>query len=82
VRDHGYEYEAIWVEGRSANGERIRKRFRTEEQAQTWKGLREIEALNEHSEFHSVVTKLTGDQITEAENAFAPGHSLLAYLSH
>ena len=70
VRDHGYQYEAIWVEGRGSDGERIRKRFRTEEAARTWKGLREIEALNEHSEFHPVVTKLTGEQIAEAENAF------------
>src|SRR6516225_832324 len=70
VRDHGYQYEAIWVEGRGSDGERIRKRFRTEEQARTWKGLREIQALNEHSEFHSVVTKLTQEQIAETENAF------------
>jgi integrase family protein with SAM-like domain len=70
VRDHGYQYEAIWVEGRSANGERIRKRFRTEEAARTWKSLREIQSLNEHSEFYPVVTKLTQEQIAEAENAF------------
>src|SRR5215469_6116384 len=70
VRDHGYLYEAIWVEGRDLNGERIRKRFKTEEQARTWKGSREIQALNEHSEFHPVVTKLTQEQIAEAENAF------------
>jgi site-specific recombinase XerC len=71
VREHGYEYPIIMVEGSTADGLRIRKRFKNEEAARSWKGLREIEALNEHSELHSVVTKLTGDQIAEAENAFS-----------
>jgi len=70
VRDQGYQYEAIWVEGRGSDGERIRKRFRTEEAARTWKGLREIEALNEHSEFHPVVTKLTESRLQKPRNAF------------
>ena len=43
---------------------------RAEEEARSWKGIREIQALNEHSEFHPVVTKLTQQQIAEAENAF------------
>jgi site-specific recombinase XerC len=71
VREHGYEYPIIQVEGSTADGRRIRKRFRNEEAARSWKGLREIEALNEHSELHPVVTKLTQDQIAEAENAFS-----------
>jgi hypothetical protein len=70
VREHGYEYPIIMVEGRTSDGLRIRKRFKSEEEARSWKGIREIQALNEHSEFHPVVTKLTQQQITEAENAF------------
>jgi integrase len=71
VREHGYEYPIIMVEGRTADGLRIRKRFRNEETARTWKSLHEIQALNEHSELHPVVTKLTQNQIAEAENAFS-----------
>ena len=68
VREHGYEYPIIMVEGRAPDGLRIRKRFESEEEARSWKGIREIQALNEHSEFHPVVTKLTQQQIAEAEN--------------
>ena len=55
------------VEGRDSDGKRIRKRFKSEEEARTWKGLQEIKALNHHSELYSVVTKLTQSQISEAE---------------
>ena len=67
VREHGYEYSIIMVEGRKPDGRRIRKRFKNEEAARTWKGLQEIKTLNEHSELHPVVTKLTGSQIAQAE---------------
>lgn len=70
VRDHGYQYEAIWVEGRGSDGERIRKRFRTEEEARTWKGLKEIESLNAHSQLNPVITKLSAEELTEAEACF------------
>jgi site-specific recombinase XerD len=70
VREHGYAYPVIIVEGRTADGTRVRKRFRDEETARTWKNLREIQALNDHSELHPVVTRLTQAQIAEAEHAF------------
>ena len=67
VNEHGYQYPIVMVEGRDSGGKRIRKRFKSEEDARTWKGLQEIKALNHHSELHSVVTKLTQAQIAEAE---------------
>lgn len=67
VNEHGYQYPIVMVEGRDSGGKRIRKRFKSEEDARTWKGLQEIKALNHHSELHSVVTKLTQAQISEAE---------------
>jgi site-specific recombinase XerD len=67
VNEHGYRYPIVMVEGRSADGHRIRKRFKNEEDARTWKGLQEIKALNQHSELHPVVTKLNQAQIAEAE---------------
>src|SRR5271166_422563 len=67
VSEHGYQYPIIMVEGRTPAGKRIRKRFKSEEEARTWKGLQDIKVLNRHSELHRVVTKLTQDQISEAE---------------
>ena len=67
VNEHGYRYPIVMVEGRDSDGKRIRKRFKSEEEARTWKGLQEIKALNHHSELYSVVTKLTQSQISEAE---------------
>ncbi|MBV9129794.1 MAG: hypothetical protein JO298_05335, partial [Verrucomicrobia bacterium] len=66
VREHGYEYPIIMVEGQGPKG-RIRKRFRNEQEARNWKALQDIKILNLHSELHSVVTKLTQAEISEAE---------------
>lgn len=70
VRSNGYDYPTFRVFGR-INGRRIRKQFKTEEEAIGEKHRLRIFAANTLDPIRPAVTRLTPAQIADAEAAFA-----------
>lgn len=79
VTANGYTYVQWKVEGR-LNGTRIRRFFPSKEEAEGFRQLKEVEAINGSSELKASVTHLTADQLRQAEAAFKrlENRSLLA----
>ncbi|MCU0792167.1 MAG: site-specific integrase [Opitutaceae bacterium] len=69
VAANGYTYTQWKVEGRIA-GVRVRKFFPNREEAEGYRQLKEVEALNGGHELRASVTHLTADQLRQAEAAF------------
>lgn len=65
----GYTYTQWKVEGR-LKGVRIRKFFPSREEAEGYRQLKEVEAINGSHELRPSVTHLTADQLRQAEAAF------------
>jgi len=70
IRDHGYEYETYVVEGKGADGRRLRRKFKDRKEAEAFKATEEVKRLNLASELRHVATRLNEPQIREAEDAF------------
>ena len=70
-REHGYAYTAYLVSGRSPDGRRVRKQFKTEQEAAAWASTEEIRHLNQNRDVHPVLTRLTHEQLLDAELAFS-----------
>ena len=66
VTDHGFTYPTFQVVGYLA-GQRVRKRFKSLEEAAGEKSRLEVAAANEDSGVRSVNTRLGVDQVAEAE---------------
>ncbi len=69
LNDHGFSYSTFQVSG-YLNGERVRKKFKTRDEAVGEKGRLEIAAANGVGEIRALNTRLTLDQVAEAEAAF------------
>ena len=77
VRSNGYEYSTFRLSG-WLNGRRIRKNFKSKEEAEGEKARLEIKAANAEGEIRAVNTRLTSSQVALAEAAFSRlgSHSL------
>lgn len=69
------------------NGVRIRRNFRTHAEAETERERLELQRLDHRNQVRTAVTRLTDDQLREAEAAFhlisqQSRHSLLFFLEH
>ena len=70
VRNEGYTYPTYQIQG-WVNGRRVRKNFKSEQEAQGAKHRLEVFAANAIDPIRPAVTRLTPAQIAEAETAFA-----------
>lgn len=67
---NGVEYTAFQVQGWSENGKRQRRQFPTEEKARLFFSEKQLAILN-NVPLHTVATRLTPEQIAQAESAFS-----------
>lgn len=79
LTEKGFNYDTFRLTGR-LNGERIRKQFKSREEALGEANRLGVQAANTDGAIRSVLTRLTGEQVIEAESAFArlTGRSLSA----
>ena len=68
--EHGYEYSAFQVVG-SMKGKRVRKQFRTRDEALGEVNRLEVAAANVGGSIQALPTRLSEKQLAEAETAFA-----------
>jgi len=68
--DHGYTYQSFLVEGRDGHGERIRKKFKDEEEARSFAASNVERVANKKELKKAISTDLEPEQIAQAENAF------------
>lgn len=69
ANERGYSYPTFQLVGRM-NGERIRKRFRSKDEAEGAKNAFEVEAANTNSGTRAINTRLTAAQVATAETIF------------
>lgn len=69
VTANGYTYTQWKVEGR-LNGARIRRFFPNKEEAEGYRQLKDVEAINGSHELRPSVTHLNAEQLRQAEAAF------------
>ena len=69
LKDHGFSYSTFQVVG-YLNGERIRRKFKTREEAIGEKTRLEVAAANGAGGIRAVNTRLTIEQVADAEAAF------------
>jgi site-specific recombinase XerD len=70
ANDHGYAYSYFLVEGRDGDGERIRKKFKDEDEARSF-ATANVERIANRKELKKAIsTDLEPEQIAQAENAF------------
>jgi hypothetical protein len=67
----GYEWTTHRVEGRDPNGQRIRRCFKDRKQAEAFVTAMRTKLLNAQTAVTTAVTRLTPDQLKQAEAAFA-----------
>jgi hypothetical protein len=67
----GYEWTTHRVEGRDDNGNRIRRCFKDRKQADAFVTAMRTKLLNAQTAVTTAVTRLTPDQLKQAESAFA-----------
>ncbi|MDA7500721.1 site-specific integrase [bacterium] len=70
-KKNGKFYSGYLVQGWQENGKWKRKQFKTEEEANTFAALREIELKNQGRAVRMVNTSLEDKQVEEAERAFS-----------
>ncbi|MEZ5384986.1 MAG: phage integrase N-terminal SAM-like domain-containing protein [Prosthecobacter sp.] len=68
--DHGYTYQSFLVEGRDGHGERIRRKFKDEEEARSFATANVERVANRKELKKAISTDLEPEQIAQAENAF------------
>jgi integrase len=79
LKQHGFTYETWEVHGYRADGTRIRVRCKSEEEARIRKSEEETKAINAERSVRFVQTRLTAEQLNEAESCFdrlAPKYTL------
>jgi hypothetical protein len=64
------KYSAFLVQGWSENGKRQRRQFKTEAEARRFISDKQVALLNDVP-IHTVITRLTPEQIAQAESAFS-----------
>lgn len=69
-RKNGVEYTAFQVQGWSEDGKRQRRQFKTEAEAKLFISEKTVALLN-NVPIHTVATRLTPEQIAQAESAFS-----------
>ena len=67
---NGVEYSAFLVQGWTENGKRQRRQFKTEEEAKRFVSEKQIALIN-NVPINTVATRLTPEQVAEAESAFS-----------
>lgn len=68
---HGYSYTTFMVTGRDERGNRIRKSFKSRDKAVAFVTAMRTKLLNAETAVTTAVTRLTPDQLKQAEAAFA-----------
>lgn len=68
---HGYSYSTFMVTGRDERGKRIRKSFKSRDQAVAFITAMRTKLLNAQTAITTAVTRLSPDQLKQAEAAFA-----------
>jgi hypothetical protein len=68
---HGVVYDAWLVYGYDPGGRRVRKQFKTRQEAEAWASTEEIRYHNQNRDVHPVLTRLTHEQLLDAEMAFS-----------
>lgn len=68
---HGYAYKTFMVTGRDERGNRIRKSFKSRDKAVAFVTAMRTKLLNAETAITTAVTRLTSDQLKQAEAAFA-----------
>jgi integrase len=68
--DEGYSYQTHMVVGRDADGKRLRKCFKSREQASAFLAAMHTKLLNAETAVNAVMTRLTAAQMRQAEAAF------------
>jgi hypothetical protein len=63
AKDHGFEYTTFQVVG-YLNGQRVRKKFKSREEADGEKNRLEVEVTNGDSGTRAINTRLTGAQVS------------------
>lgn len=69
-RKNGVEYSAWLVQGWTEGGKRQRRQFKTADEARRFISEKQVALLN-HVPIHSVATRLTPEQVAQAESAFS-----------
>lgn len=67
---NGFSYETFLLSGR-IDGKRVRKHFKSRDEALGEKNSLEVEAANVGGEFRARHTRLSSEQLAEAEAAFS-----------
>src|SRR5687767_4630188 len=70
VTNGGFTYQTFRLTGWSPDGQRIRKQFKSRAEAEGERNRLEVEAANAESATRPINTRLTVEQIAEAEAAF------------
>lgn len=68
---HGYAYTTFMVTGRDERGNRIRKSFKSRDKAVAFVTAMRTKLLNAETAVTTAVTRMTPDQLKQAEAAFA-----------
>jgi integrase len=68
--DEGYTYQTHMVVGRDVDGKRLRKCFKSREQASAFLAAMHTKLLNAETAVNAVMTRLTPEQTRQAEAAF------------
>jgi len=68
---HDYSYLTYFVSGYAPDGRRVRKQFKTRHEAEAWASTEEIRYHNQNRDVHPVLTRLTHEQLLDAELAFS-----------
>src|SRR5258708_14271388 len=79
LKQQGYTYQAWEVHGYRPDGTRIRIRCKSEDEARIRKSEQETAAINSERASRFIPTRLTADQLSEAESCFdrlAPKYTL------
>ncbi|MES2923885.1 MAG: hypothetical protein V4819_20190 [Verrucomicrobiota bacterium] len=87
--EHGYLVKFFAIDGYAPDGRRIRKRFKTRDEADGELAILRVSVTNEKTALHSVTTRLSSLQVSEAEAAFnrlgkrySLGDAVEYYLKH
>ncbi|MGA8481698.1 MAG: hypothetical protein WB696_27340, partial [Chthoniobacterales bacterium] len=70
LKQHGFSYETWEVHGYRADGTRIRVRCKSEDEARMRKSEEETKAINSERSARFIQTRLTAEQLSEAESCF------------
>ena len=70
LTENGFTYHTFRLTGR-LNGQRIRKQFKSEKEAKGERSRLEVQAANTEGQIHTVLTRLSEQQVRDAETSTA-----------